>query len=121
MASSQMWLFCFRNYLLLTLVLVSSGHNIQKRGEPLSRGKQESLTLTMPGAEPSGHDSYLCTAFKVSKLTGSKEKIFVTGFQPENAVADKAHHMMLHTCTNPPKVRKQFSEWIDLFIIHLLT
>lgn len=100
---------------LVVLLLVSTclAHSVHKRGEPDSSSSLDSpslLSLTMPGAEPKGHDSYLCTAFKVQDLIGDDGKIYVTGFDPEHANADKAHHMMLHTCTNPPRVSPDFQD-----------
>ena len=52
--------------------------------------------IRMPGARPTKHDDYLCSAFSIKKMTqgtGGK-KVYVTAFNAE-ATASKAHHLIL--------------------------
>ena len=52
--------------------------------------------IRMPGARPTKHDDYLCSAFSIKKMTQgtSGKKVYVTAFNAE-ATASKAHHLIL--------------------------
>jgi len=56
--------------------------------------------LLMPGARPNSDDNYLCHGFEVEKVTGS-DPVYVTAFEPVDAEAIKAHHMLLYACDRP--------------------
>ena len=60
----------------------------------------------MPGAEPKTDDSYLCSAFNVSKLMKGREKLYITQFEAL-ATAKKAHHIILQKCKKPVKQEGQ--------------
>ena len=81
---------------MLALLLVVVG--LCLAGEPTKQATTSpTLDLVMPGARPSMDDDYLCSAFDVSELSGTGDKmsdVFVTGFVPI-ADANKAHHMLL--------------------------
>jgi len=87
-------------------MLVSLG--LTMAGEPLheaSSSSSPSLDLVMPGARPRQDDDYLCSAFDVMELSqaaNNATELHITGFIP-NADANKAHHMLLYTCTKPFK------------------
>jgi hypothetical protein len=73
------------------------------------------MDLVMPGARPLTDDSYICSSFDVSNMTGggstvsslelpchfiSCHQVHVTGFVP-HAKANRAHHMLLYSCGEP--------------------
>lgn len=60
------------------------------------------VAVRMPGVQPSEHDSYLCTAVKVS----SQEQ-YIVHFEP-NASMDVAHHMLLFGCKIPGSSRRSW-------------
>lgn len=90
---------------ILLLAGLAAGSTLVKRGEPPKSGSTKTLELEMPGSEPKGHDSYLCVAFKWQELVNGNgsEKIYIRSFDPLHAKSETAHHLMLHTCTNPPE------------------
>jgi hypothetical protein len=72
---------------------------VSKRGEPDTNSKTEkSFTVELPGAVPKGKDSYICSGFKIEETVGADNPIFMTKFEPVNAEADRAHHMILYLC-----------------------
>ena len=104
---------------LLSILANTDSHTVNKRGEHV----EKSLTMEMPGAKPKGHDSYLCKAFRTSDLIGAeggKQAIYVTKFEPVNAVADRAHHMILRSCVNPPKKVRVFKFLMDFPFLCIL-
>ncbi len=75
---------------------------VSKRAEPASSGASKSFTVQLPGSEPKGKDSYICSGFEVNDLVGEDNPIFMTKFEPVHAVAERAHHMILYTCDGVP-------------------
>ena len=60
--------------------------DLTKRGEPQSKGDsaaEKSFAVQLPGAEPKGKDSYICSGFDVKSLVGDQDNpIFMTRFEP---------------------------------------
>ena len=72
--------------------------------EDIGEIHEKTFDISMPGAEPSRDDDYLCTAFSVKSLIGSdKDRVYITGFEA-NAKADKAHHVIVQKCSDPIEV-----------------
>ena len=84
------------NLSLLTLLLLflsrSRGdHSRVERGEPISSASSsdKSVTIQMPGAKPTGTDSYFCTSFNLAALAPDDPTMFVTKFEPVAAEGRK--------------------------------
>ena len=68
-------------------------------GLTLKTFQERHFEIRMPGARPTKHDDYLCSAFSIKNMTrgnagGNQKKVYVTAFNAE-ATASKAHHLIL--------------------------
>ena len=59
------------------------------------------FNLTMPGVTPTRDDDYICTAQSVGGLAENK-RLWIQGFSGL-AQANRAHHMIVTRCKDPPK------------------
>lgn len=64
----------------------------------------KTFQIQMPGAVPKGQDSYICSSFDLNKV-GPEETAYITKFEAVEAAADRVHHMLLYTCSEPSKTK----------------
>eukprot|EP00095_Tigriopus_kingsejongensis_P003105 maker-scaffold428_size174301-snap-gene-0.22 protein:Tk03105 transcript:maker-scaffold428_size174301-snap-gene-0.22-mRNA-1 annotation:"af109920_1alpha-amidating enzyme precursor 2" len=98
---------CPKSLCLMVLCLAftpAQPHALMGRADP-SASEASAFTVNMPGAQPKGTDAYLCTAFAVADLPVAAHPFYVTQFEPNQAQAERAHHMLLYACNDPPQTQ----------------